>query len=268
MSIKAKDSRAKFMQPSLRSRQHPLIRQLSQDIEDIWQSNLELSPYSIPKDLGYIEGSLEEEKVVIENHCYQTPQFRKLHLELAQISNGLDIMHCVMFPSADYDLPIFGVDLVGRREGAISAAIVDLSPVNSDRSLPEAYQTCLNELPAVEFSQPRDLPEWGDIFSDFCLFIRPADSEEEARFLQRVSDFLTLHCQVAKTCQPLTSPREILGVVSGQRNYCTKQQQNDKTRRILEKSFGPEWTERYMSTMLFDMDTERQASNVVQAKRG
>ncbi|HEY9647192.1 MAG TPA: phycocyanobilin:ferredoxin oxidoreductase, partial [Chroococcidiopsis sp.] len=27
---------------------------------------------------------------------------------------------------------------------------------------------------------------------------------------------------------------------------------NDKTRRVLEKSFGPEWTERYMTTMLFD----------------
>ncbi|MEO0987203.1 MAG: phycocyanobilin:ferredoxin oxidoreductase [Cyanobacteria bacterium J06639_14] len=255
------------MPPSLRSRQHPLIRQLSQAIEATWQHSLELSPYTIPKDLGYIEGSLEEEKVVIENSCYRTPQFRKLHLELAQIGNGLDIMHCVMFPNADYDLPIFGVDLVGRSEGAISAAIVDLSPVNADHALPEAYQTYLAKLPPVEFSHPRDLPEWGDIFSDFCLFIRPTNPQEEQLFLQRVRDFLSIHCQVATTCQPLTSPKEILGVVSGQRNYCTKQQQNDKTRRILEKSFGTEWTERYMSTMLFDMDTERQASDIVQVKQ-
>ena len=56
-----------------------------------------------------------------------------------------------------------------------------------------------------------------------------------------------------------------LGVVSGQRNYCTKQQQNDKTRRILEKSFGTEWTERYMTTMLFDMDTELQTSDIVRS---
>jgi phycocyanobilin:ferredoxin oxidoreductase len=38
----------------------------------------------------------------------------------------------------------------------------------------------------------------------------------------------------------------------GQQNYCQQQQQNDKTRRVLEKSFGLEWTERYMTTMLFD----------------
>ncbi|MEO1094618.1 MAG: phycocyanobilin:ferredoxin oxidoreductase [Cyanobacteria bacterium J06638_28] len=258
------------MQPSLRSLQHSLISQLADCIEAIWQDGLSLAPYHIPEDLGYIEGCLEEEKVVIENRCYQTPQFRKLHMELAQIGNGLDILHCVMFPNADYNLPIFGTDLVGRRGGGISAAIVDLSPISADRSLPLAYHSALERLPDVAFSQPRDLPEWGDIFSDYCLFVRPTDAAEEAQFLQRVKDFLSLHCQIASQSQPLTAAPDILNVVAGQRHYCTKQQQNDKTRRILEKSFGTEWTERYMTTMLFDMgtsmETERQTSDIIQSK--
>lgn len=244
------------MQPSLRSRQHPLIRQLADCIEAVWQRHLALSPYAIPSDLGYIEGQLEDERVLIANSCYQTPQFRKLHLELAQIGNNLDILHCVMFPNSDYDLPIFGTDLVGRRGGGISAAIVDLSPVAPDRSLPAAYRTPLAQLSPLTFSQPRGLPEWGDIFSEYCLFVRPTGADEETQFLQRVQEFLSLHCQIASTCPPLTAARDILKVVRGQRNYCTKQQQNDKTRRILEKSFGSEWTERYMSTMLFDMDSQ------------
>ena len=33
----------------------------------------------------------------------------------------------------------------------------------------------------------------------------------------------------------------------------TKQQQNDKTRRVLEKAFGEEWAENYMTTVLFDV---------------
>jgi len=241
------------MQSSLRSRQHHLICQLADCIEEIWQKYLELSPYTIPKDLGYIEGCLDEEKLVIENSCYQAPQFRKLHLELAQIGNGLDILHCVMFPNVNYNLPVFGADLVGRKAGAINAAIADLSPVSPTRSLPESYQLALAQLPSLAFSQPRGLPEWGDIFSNFCLFVRPANAEEEAMFLQRVCDFLAIHCQQASASLPLASPEDILAVIAGQRNYCTKQQQNDKTRRILEKSFGAEWTERYMTTMLFDM---------------
>jgi phycocyanobilin:ferredoxin oxidoreductase len=240
------------MEVSLRSHQHRLIAKLADCIESVWHQYLQLSPYSVPDDLGYIEGNLEGARLVIENHCYQTPQFRKLHLELAQVSNGLDILHCVMFPNPDYALPIFGTDLVGRGGGLISAAIADLSPVSADRTLPQLYQTSLSLLPKAEFSQPRALPDWGDIFSDFCLFVHPVDEAEEALFLDRVRSFLTLHCQIASTASPLISHLEIAQVLAGQRHYCTKQQQNDKTRRVLEKSFGSEWTERYMTTMLFD----------------
>jgi phycocyanobilin:ferredoxin oxidoreductase len=239
------------MSTSLRDKQHPLIRQLADRIESTWQQHLTLSPYQIPHDLGYVEGSLEGERLVIENRCHQTPQFRKIHLELAQVGKNLDILHCVMFPNTDYDLPIFGADIVCGR-GTISAAIVDLSPVNRDRSLPVSYQRALFELPAVNFSQVRDLPAWGDIFSDYCLFIRPTDATEEADFLDYVLSMLSIHCQVASQTQPATSAPQIATILAGQKYYCDRQQQNDKTRRVLEKSFGTEWADRYMTTMLFD----------------
>ncbi len=243
------------MSTSLRDKQHPLIRQLADRIESTWQSHLTLSPYQIPHDLGYVEGSLEGERLVIENRCHQTPQFRKIHLELARVGKNLDILHCVMFPNTDYDLPIFGADIVCGR-GAISAAIVDLSPVNRDRSLPVSYQHALFELPAVNFAQVRDLPAWGDIFSDYCLFIRPTDATEEADFLDYVLSMLTIHCQVASNSQAETSLPEIATILAGQKYYCDRQQQNDKTRRVLEKSFGTEWADRYMTTMLFDYAAE------------
>jgi len=242
------------MQASLREQQYPLIRKLANCIEAVWREHLDLSPYQVPEDLGYVEGSLEGERLTIENHCYQTPQFRKLHLELAKVGNSLDILHCVMFPNPTYALPIFGADLVGGRAG-ISAAVVDLSPTNPDRLLPSQYQAGLANLPVTQFAQTRALPEWGDIFSEFCLFIRPTNPEEEEAFLHRVQAFLTLHCQIASISTPLTSQIEIDKIMEGQQYYCTKQQQNDKTRRVLEKSFGSEWTERYMTTMLFDFAT-------------
>jgi phycocyanobilin:ferredoxin oxidoreductase len=239
------------MSISLRTKQHPSIWQLADRIERTWQDRLELSPYQIPHDLGYVEGSLEGERLVIENQCHQTPQFRKLHLELAQVGKNLDILHCVMFPHPDYDLPIFGADLVCGR-GAISAAIVDLSPVNRYRSLPASYQLRLFELPTTSFAQVRDLPPWGDIFSDYCLFVRPTNADEETAFLEYVLSMLTIHCQIASQTQPTTAAAEIATISAGQRYYCDRQQQNDKTRRVLEKSFGSEWADRYMTTMLFD----------------
>jgi len=235
---------------SLRVQQHPLICQLANSIEAIWQKHLQLSPYLLPDDLGYVEGKLEGEKLVIENRCYQAPQFRKLHLELARVATSLDILHCVMFPRSEYALPMFGTDLVGGR-GQISAAIADLSPLNANLTLPENYHQALGALPNPEFSQPRELPAWGDIFSPFCLFIRPGSVEEEGKFLQRVEEFLEIHCQQAIAAQPV-STAEQAEILAAQRYYCTKQQQNDKTRRVLEKAFGTEWAERYMTGVLFD----------------
>ncbi len=239
--------------PSLREQQHPLIRQLADCIESSWHRYLDLSPYDLPAELGYVEGRLEGEKLIIENRCYQTPQFRKMHLELAKVGKMLDILHCVMFPRPEYALPMFGCDLVGGR-GQISAAIADLSPVNSTRILPDAYRQALQALPAPQFSQPRDLPDWGDIFSEFCLFIRPDNVEEEAQFLSRTEAFLQIHCTHAANASPVSVEQQA-ELVEGQHYYCTKQQQNDKTRRVLEKAFGTDWADHYMTSVLFDLPT-------------
>lgn len=234
--------------------QHPLISQLADCIEDVWQRHLELSPYPMPAEFGYVEGRLEGEKLTIENRCYQTPQFRKLHIELAKVGTMLDILHCVMFPRPEYALPMFGCDLVGGQK-QISAAIADLSPLNANRTLPDDYNSALKALPALNFSSPRELPAWGDIFSEFCIFIRPNNPEEEAMFLARVQEFLEIHCTKAIAAQPVASEQQPQ-IIAAQRYYCNKQQQNDKTRRVLEKAFGNDWAEHYMTTVLFDLPEE------------
>jgi phycocyanobilin:ferredoxin oxidoreductase len=233
---------------SLREQQHPMIRELADRIEATWGQFLALSPYHLPDDLGYIEGRLEGERLTIENRCYQTTQFRKLHLELARVGKNLDILHCVLFPRPEYSLPMFGCDLVGGR-GQISAAIVDLSPIAA--TLPEGYLDVLNSLPFHSFAEERDLPGWGTIFSPYCRFIRPTSPSEEAAFVDLIVTYLDLHCQQAIATPSIPSQREI--VMAGQRNYCEQQQKNDKTRRVLEKAFGETWAERYMTTVLFDL---------------
>ncbi|ABG53163.1 ferredoxin-dependent bilin reductase [Trichodesmium erythraeum IMS101] len=236
--------------PSQGIQQNPLVCQLANSIEAVWQRYLNLEPYYLPADLGYVEGRLEGEKLIIQNKCYQTAQFRKLHLELATIGPKLDILHCVMFPRISYPLPIFGTDLVGAR-GQISAAVVDISPQSQDRKLPEVYNYQLQALPIKEFAHPRQLPQWGEIFSEFCLFIRPTGLEEEQKFISIVESYLEIHCQQAIAQKPV-SPEQQLEILKAQHHYCTQQRQNDKTRRVLEKAFGPEWTDYYLTTVLFD----------------
>ena len=238
-------------QPSLRQEQHPLIHRLAERIINYWHKYLELSPYSLPEGLGYVEGKLEGEKLRIENRCYQTPQFRKMHLELAKVGNNLDILHCVMFPRPEYPLPMFGCDIVAGR-GGISAAIADLSPTTPDKILASNYIESLETLTKAEFSELRELPPWADIFSEYCLFVRPHDAEEEQDFLDIAAGYLRIHCQQAIQSCPISLQQQKI-YLAGQQYYCNKQQQNDKTRRVLEKAFGEEWANNYMTTVLFDV---------------
>ncbi|MEM9088459.1 MAG: phycocyanobilin:ferredoxin oxidoreductase [Cyanobacteria bacterium P01_F01_bin.53] len=243
----------------LSKHQHPAIRLLADNITTLWKSQLRVFPYNTPTDLGYVEGTLEGEQLTIENTCYQTLQFRKLHLELAKVGSHLDILHCVMFPYPRYNLPIFGVDIVAAR-GVICAAIVDLSPVSADsvsdnssvRQLPAPYVKALQTLPPVEFSHYRELPPWGDIFSEFCLFIRLDDPQEERAFVNQVMQYLSLHCQLAREATTVDSIKVQASILAGQQYYCSQQQKNDKTRRILERAFSKAWAQRYLETMLFD----------------
>ncbi|AFY68978.1 phycocyanobilin:ferredoxin oxidoreductase [Thalassoporum mexicanum PCC 7367] len=233
---------------------NPLIGDLAKQIELIWQQQLDLSTYQMPEDLGYVEGTLEGEKVVIKNYCYQSPTFRKLHIEVARIGDNVDILHCVMYPHSCYELPIFGADLVGTKHG-ISAAIADLSPTVP---LSEAFTSQLNQWqPQTQhFSQPRELPAWGSIFSPYCIFVRLNEAAEEKLFLELVQNYVTLNCQVANhlaaTGQNKTGDRQ-QEILAHQQFYCAQQRQNDKTRRILEKVFGAEWADRYINTVLFDV---------------
>ncbi len=111
------------------------------------------------------------------------------------------------------------------------------APTSGDKTLPSAYNQALAALPVVDFAQARDLPSWGHIFSQYCLFIRPETAAEERQFLQRVTDFLTIHCKCARESQPLSGEAARI-YLQGQRDYCSQQQKNDKTRRVLEKAFG------------------------------
>jgi phycocyanobilin:ferredoxin oxidoreductase len=111
----------------------------------------------------------------------------------------------------------------------------------------------LEERACPPFRERRDLPPWGSIFSPHVLFIRPQSPAEEEWFLEEVAARLALLAAECRTAQPLPpGDAATLARWEGQRHYCHQQKQNDKTRRVLEKAFNPEWANTYIETLLFD----------------
>ena len=65
---------------------------------------------------------VENDKVFIMNEMHQSNKLRKMHLETGYTDN-IEVMHCVLYPSVDYPIPIFGADIVATPK-VITAATV------------------------------------------------------------------------------------------------------------------------------------------------
>ena len=50
------------------------------------------------------------------------------------------VLHCVLYPRLEYDVPILSLDMVGNEAGGVSLAIVDLCPCVVEGHIPLAYR--------------------------------------------------------------------------------------------------------------------------------
>lgn len=226
---------------------HPLIQSLADSILDSWGEHFELKELEIPEEFSRIEKSSDdEEEVYIENYVWETEKFRKIHLEVAQMKSGLDILHTNMYPRYEYDLPIFGADIVASSK-SVGAAIVDISSIREDKTLPESYKI-LDIVSDRDFEKDKKMPEWGDVFSEYCVFVSPTE-EEYNKFVNIAFTYLNYHCAISNITKPGGNIQENY---EGHKHYCEKQRQNNKTRGVLKNIFGDEFADKYISEMLFD----------------
>ncbi len=228
-----------------------MVESLSERIKQRISELPELRKLPVDSNLAVVRGSLDGEEIFLFNEMHGCKGISKVHLEIANFGSGLQILHSLLLPDPHYDLPIFGTDLVVGPAG-VSAAIVDLSPVTERLSSSLSYK--IEKLFIPTFKNVRELPTWGTIFSPFVKFIRPDSLDEESSFLKLVDDYL--RCLLAelyeKTPDSSDSPFTI-SRYKGQLNYCNHQKRNDKTRRLLEKAFGPKWADLYIEKVLFDV---------------
>tara|TARA_Y100000589_G_scaffold314807_1_gene337582 strand:+ start:942 stop:1655 length:714 start_codon:yes stop_codon:yes gene_type:complete len=190
----------------------------------------------------------KDNEFYIQNEFHQSKRFRKLHVEIAEFSNNLKILHCVFFPNPIFNIPIFGLDLV-KNKNIVSAAIVDLSPVSSSQN---EFDILLDNVKKEGFTMKRRIPEWGDIFSRNVFFASLMNKTEQNLFYEIVDQYLDILIGISQKLEPDTNPYSIDERVIYQKNYCKQQMKNEKTSLVLLKYFDKNWVDRYIKEILFD----------------
>ena len=185
----------------------------------------------------------------IENEFHKAKGFRKLHIEVAEFSKNLKILHCVFFPDPKFDIPIFGMDLV-KINDIVSAAIVDLSPASENQSI--KYDNLLSEVDKSSFTSLREIPNWGNIFSKNVFFASLKNESEKNAFCSVVDQYLSILIKLTKKAKPEVNEEIIQERIDFQKNYCVQQMKNEKTSMVLLKYFDEKWVNNYIKTVLFD----------------
>ncbi len=225
----------------------PFILSLVKNIDKKRSLLNKLECINISPDFSNIVSDNQGRDFYIENQFHKAEGFRKLHVEIAQFSGSLKILHCVFFPDPIYNIPIFGLDLVKVNE-LVSAAIVDLSPV-STKNIFEGKHINFNK---EGFSKIRKIPEWGSIFSENVLFATLNDENEQKLFYKVVDKYLTILVESSINLLPDLINERIEERINFQKNYCKQQMKNEKTSLVLQKYFDKSWVEKYIKEILFD----------------
>ena len=203
----------------------------------------------IDPKLSNIISNEKDRELYIENEFHKAKGFRKLHIEVAEFSRNLKILHCVFFPDPKFDIPIFGLDLVKMNE-IVSAAIVDLSPVS--KSQEKKYEDILSKVDKSGFASLREIPSWGSIFSKNVFFASLKNESEKNSFSKVVDKYLSILIELSSEAKPDLDKKIIQERIIFQKNYCVQQMKNDKTRIVLLKYFDEQWVDDYIKKVLFD----------------
>ena len=227
----------------------PLILTLLQNIRGHRSKLKNLNCINIDPNLSTIVSNEEGKELYIENEFHKAQGFRKLHIEVAEFSKSLKILHCVFFPDPKYDIPIFGMDLVKINE-LVSAAIVDLSPSSKNQNI--KFDKYLSKVDKSIFEFEREIPRWGNIFSKNVIFASLKNESEKNAFCKIVDHYLSTLIKLSQKAVPDSNQKMIGERINYQKNYCIQQMKNEKTSMVLLKYFEKKWVEDYIKKVLFD----------------
>ncbi len=209
----------------------------------------DLEAIKVNPDFLNIVSDNKESEFYIENQFHKAKGFRKLHVEIAEFSKNLKILHCVFFPDPNFNIPIFGLDLV-KVNNIVTAAIVDLSPVSSSTNF--QLESLLIDANKDDFGIKRKIPEWGDIFSKYVFFASLKNRDDQNYFYKKVDDYINILVNLSNDMLPDNETKNIEERIYYQKKYCTQQMKNEKTSLVLLKYFDRKWVDMYIKEILFD----------------
>ncbi len=222
-----------------------------------------LNPYPVPPKFLYKQAKTNLQKkssqVSISTWACSFSKIKQARIACINGGNSLSVFNLVIHPLNTFDLPFFGADFVTLPNGHLLA--LDLQPaLKSDQKHTEKAWSRLT--PIHDRWQPL-LPFGGRIPKEAEPFFSPGflwtrlplgpESENTISGIIRSAflEYIALYIDLIKESSPVSEDRS-KQLLEGQKSYLHYRATKDPARGMLTRIFGKEWTEEYITEVLFD----------------
>jgi len=170
----------------------------------------------------------------------------------------LSVFNLVIIPSSNFNIPLFGADLVSLNSGYLIA--IDLQPsiefnkqfsdfyINKLQLLNNSWKDYLPEIPPM----PEEVKKY---FSPFMLWSKLPLNKESDLIINDVIfnayiHYINIFLEILNSSNKVEKELAIL-LGDGQYNYLSFRAEKDPARTMLKTFYGKEWTEEYINRILF-----------------
>jgi len=209
---------------------------------------------------SFLGSKSNPKKIILQTWGLQTDKIRQARCACLQAGEITSVMNLVISPFNNYDLPFFGADFVTLPNGHLIA--LDLQPVLKDDII--HTQHVWGKLKSIHANWQSQLPSGGDIpldarqyFSPGFLWSRIPLGEDGDQLISQIikpafDNYLNFFLDLVSNANMISEQRS-LKLLNGQKKYMRYRAEKDPARGMLRGFFGDLWTERYINTILFQL---------------
>ncbi|MBK8814915.1 MAG: hypothetical protein IPN42_05120 [Methylococcaceae bacterium] len=210
-----------------------------------------LNKIELPNRFAKIEHTEYDGVLTLENHFYRLNDLG--HIRLAHTyAPKINIIATFFFPDPDLQLPVYSMEFVMLGEKPI-IALMDmaclLKPMSESKTVEDFMISAHAAYP--EYSRNQPLPEWFDqCRSGVEFFFRPTLPEAFKGLSQLNLRLLQNLTELILTPDSYGNEDAVLHQNNIQA-YKMHHRINSPGLRLMNRSFGPEWTQEYLGSYLF-----------------
>ena len=229
----------------------PFLKYLEQELF----SRFELRSRSIPSELEFQVSQRGKTPAMIESWCYQCPQLRKIRYTYINAGEMAQIFNSVIYPRANYDLPLLGIDFLAFGKKKI-LVVLDFQPLFREPEYLEKYIEPMRTIRDKYNELAQDLPmkfyDANQYFSPYLLFAKTDAETVINRLFPAYKEYIQLYWQLLEKAEPLTQPEEIKRIIKAQQDYDQYSAERDPASGLFSSYFGHEWSEKFLYEFLFE----------------